>query len=87
MASARACFITPENSRSVISTLVSAWSRVKAMIAASRRVFSVFSTAPAMGTPKWHSSMAGVLASMTVTVSFLPTPWAARALARRRALA
>ncbi len=39
------------NSRSVITTLASPWSRQKAMIAASSRVLRVLSTAPAIGTP------------------------------------
>ena len=41
--------------------------RVKASVAASRRVLSAFSTAPAMGTPKWASSIAGVFGSIAAT--------------------
>ena len=51
LASASASLITFAYSRSVISTLASAWSRVKARIAASSRVLSVLSTAPVIGTP------------------------------------
>ncbi len=39
------------NSRSVITTLASPWSRQKPMIAASSLVLRVLSTAPAIGTP------------------------------------
>ena len=46
-----ASLITGENSRSVISALASAWLRMKAMPAASRRKLSAFSTAPDIGTP------------------------------------
>jgi hypothetical protein len=49
--SVSASLTVPENSRSAISTLASPWSSEKAMIAASRRVFSVLSTAPHIGTP------------------------------------
>ncbi len=51
LASARASFIVAANSRSVISSLVLAWSSWKAMIAASRRVLIECSTAPVIGTP------------------------------------
>ena len=44
-----------ENSRSVISARAPPWCSMKAMVLASSRVFSVFSTAPIMGTPKWAS--------------------------------
>jgi hypothetical protein len=54
--------------------LVSAWSSWKAITAASSLVFSECSTALTIGTPKCASSMAGVLDSITVTVSPLPTP-------------
>src|ERR1700693_6013551 len=57
-ASARAT--VPENSRSVIRTLAPPCSSMKAIASASRRVFSVLRTAPAIGTPKWHSSISGV---------------------------
>ena len=42
------------------------------MVAASSRVFSVFSTAPVIGTPWWHSSISGVLDSMTAMESPKP---------------
>ena len=47
----KASFITLENSRSMMTTLASAWSSEKAMMAASSRVLSVFSTAWHIGTP------------------------------------
>ena len=49
--SASASFITLENSRSMMTTLASAWSSEKAMIAASSRVLSVLSTPCVIGTP------------------------------------
>jgi hypothetical protein len=73
-----------EYSRSVISILASPWLSMKAMVSASSRVFSVLSTAPHIGTPKWHSNISGVLLSITATVSPTPTPRAASAEARRR---
>ncbi|MNR46107.1 hypothetical protein D3C85_1650340 [compost metagenome] len=72
------------NSRSVINTLASPCSSMKAMASASRRVLRVLSTAPHIGTPKWHSYISGVLASITATVSSCPTPAAASADASRR---
>ena len=54
------------------------------MASASSRVLSVLSTAPVIGTPKWHSFISGVLASMTATVSPTPMPRRASAEARRR---
>ncbi|MNN44252.1 hypothetical protein D3C81_1585330 [compost metagenome] len=72
------------NSRSVISTLASPCFSMKAMASASRRTFKVLSTAPVMGTPKCASSMAGVLGSITATVSPRPMPRPTKALARRR---
>jgi hypothetical protein len=77
-------FTIAEYSRSVISTFASPWLSMKAMVSASRRVFSVLSTAPHIGTPKWHSNISGVLLSITATVSPAPTPRAASAEARRR---
>jgi hypothetical protein len=47
----KASFITLENSRSMMTTLASAWSRENAMIVASSRVFSVLSTPCVIGTP------------------------------------
>ncbi len=91
LASASASFITPENSRSTISTLVSAWSSLKAITAASSRVFTECSTAFTIGTPKCASSIGGVLDSIAVTVSPLPMPRLASAEAscseRRREIA
>ena len=84
VASVSASRMTPENSRSTISTFVSAWSSWKAMTAASSRVFSECSTALTIGTPKCASSMAGVLDSITETVSPLPMPRAASAEASWR---
>jgi hypothetical protein len=81
---ASAAFTVGENSRSVISALASPWSRMKAMVSASSRMFSVFSTAPAMGTPKCASYIAGTLGAMSATVSFLPMPRFRSALASRR---
>jgi hypothetical protein len=57
---------------------------MKAMASASRRVLSVLSTAPVIGTPKCASNIDGTLGSITATVSPLPMPWATSALARRR---
>ncbi len=51
VAAASAGPMTLENSRSVMRTLAPPWSRQKAMIAASRRVLRVLSTAPVIGTP------------------------------------
>ena len=76
--------IVGENSLSVISTFASPWFSMKAMASASRRVFSVFSTPPVIGTPKWHSYISGVLASIAATVSPLPMPRLASAEASLR---
>ena len=76
--------ITGENSLSVISTLASPWPRMKAMPWASRRKLSAFRTAPAMGTPKWASSMGGELGAITATVSPGPMPRPCKADASRR---
>ena len=73
-----------ENSRSVSSTRASPCCRMKAMVAASRRMLRAQRTAPAMGTPKWASTMAGVLGAMMATVWPRWTPWRVRAEARRR---
>jgi hypothetical protein len=54
------------------------------MASASSRVFSVLSTAPVIGTPKWASNIAGTFGSITATVSPTPMPRCARELARRR---
>ncbi len=73
-----------ENSRSVMSTRASAWSSMKAIACVSSRVLSVFSTAPAIGTPKCASNISGVFASITETVSPGPMPRRTSAEARRR---
>jgi hypothetical protein len=83
--SASAFFTVGEYSRSVISTLASPWLSMKPMDSASSRVFRVFSTAPVIGTPKWHSNISGVLLSIAATVSPAPTPRLVSAEARRRA--
>jgi hypothetical protein len=57
---------------------------MKAIVGASRRMLSAFSTAPAIGTPKCASKTSGVFAPITATVSFLPMPRRRSALARRR---
>ena len=54
------------------------------MVAASRRTFSAFRTAPAMGTAKCASNMGGVLGAMTATVSPVPMPCRRKAEAKRR---
>ena len=61
--------IVGENSRSVSSTLASPWRSMKAIASGSRRVLSVLSTAPHIGTPKCASYISGVFDSMTATVS------------------
>ena len=81
---ASALAMVPLNSGSTITALASPWSSMKAMVSGSSRVFRALSTAPAMGTPKWASTMGGVLGSMTATVSFLPMPARCRALASWR---
>jgi hypothetical protein len=70
----RNCCASAANSLSISSTLASPWRSMKTMDSASSRMLSAFSTAPAMGTPKCASTIAGVLGSMAETVSFLPTP-------------
>ena len=80
----RALAITGANSGSTIKALASPWSSMKARASASRRVFKVFSTAPAMGTPKWASTIGGVFGRITATVSFLPIPAWRRLLASWR---
>jgi len=82
--SGSALAIRAVNSGSTISTLASPWSSMKARVSASRRVLRVLSTAPDMGTPKWASTIGGVLGSITATVSFLPTPAWCSALASWR---
>jgi len=74
----------PANSGSTTTTLASPWSSMKATAAGSSRVLSALSTAPTMGTPKWASTMGGVLGSITATVSPLPMPCRASALASWR---
>ena len=72
--SASASVATAANSGSTNNTLVSACSSMKAKVLASKRVFKVLSTAPAIGTAKCASIMAGMLGSSVETVSFLPMP-------------
>ena len=57
---------------------------MKAIASPSSRVFSVFSTAPVIATPKWASTIAGMLGSITATVSPTPMPRRESALASRR---
>ena len=52
---ASAFSIVGANSPSVISARAPPWRSMKAIVSASSRVFSVFSTAPAIGTPKCAS--------------------------------
>ena len=81
---ARALRTTPAYSGSSTSTRLSLWSSMKAMVAASSRVFRALSTAPAIGMPKCASTIAGVFGSITATVSFLTMPRPCSALASRR---
>ena len=81
---ASASVMTLWNSRSTSSTLVSLWSRMKAIIAASSRVFSEFSTPPVIGTPKCASYISGMLGAMIATVSPTPMPTLSSAEASRR---
>ena len=46
-----ASFTVFENSRSTITILASAWSKMNPMVAASSRVLMVLSTPPVIGTP------------------------------------
>ena len=69
-----AVFMVELNSRSVKSTLVSAWPRINAMAFASKRIFSAFNTAPVIGTAKCASKVSGVFAPINETVSPLPIP-------------
>ncbi len=73
-----------ENSRSTSRIFASACSRMKAMVAASRRVLMALRTAPVIGTPKCTSIISGVLAPMTATVSPASMPRRVSAEARRR---
>ena len=57
---------------------------MKAIVSASSRMFSAFSTAPAIGTPKCASKTSGTLGAISATVSPRPMPRAASAEARRR---
>ena len=79
-----AAAIVPENSRSVMIAFASPWSSMNAIASASSLVFSVFSTAPAIGTPKWHSYISGMFGSIAATVSPRPMPRFASAEASRR---
>ena len=81
---ARARAITGANSPSVIKTLASPCFRMKAIVSGSSRMFSAFSTAPDIGTPKCASKIAGTFGAMTATVSPGRTPRLASAEASRR---
>ena len=70
---------------SVNSSFAAPCSSMKRIASASSRVFSVFSTAPHIGTPKCASYICGVLESIAATVSPTPMPRFASAEARRRA--
>ncbi len=72
------------NSGSTITALASPWSSMNATAAGSSRVLSALSTAPAIGMPKWASTIGGVLGSITATVSPWPMPWRDKALASWR---
>jgi hypothetical protein len=80
----RAREMTGENSVSVSSTLAPPCFRMKAIVSASSRILSAFSTAPAIGTPKCASNASGMFGAIIATVSPRPMPCAARAEARRR---
>ncbi len=74
------------NSGSAMSSFASPCSSMKSIDSASSRVFRVFSTAPHIGTPKCASTMAGMLGSITATVSPTPMPRFLSAEANLRAL-
>ena len=59
----------PANSVSVIRIFASACFSMNAIVSASSRVLSVLRTAPVIGTPKWSSTISGVFAAITATVS------------------
>ncbi len=65
----KAPFTAGANSVSVINTRASPWFRQNASAGPSRRVFSVFTTAPIIAGPKAHSYISGVLEAITATVS------------------
>ena len=60
------------------------WSSWKAIEGASSRMLSAFSTAPAIGTAKCTSFMAGIFGSIAATVSPWPMPRPASQDAKRR---
>ena len=62
------------NSLSTRNTRASPCSSIKRTVAASRRVFMAFITAPVIGMPKWASNISGMLAANTATVSPLEIP-------------
>ena len=72
------------SSKDTITARACPWSSMKATVCASRRVFNAFNTAPLIGMPKCASTMGGVLGSITATVSPLPMPLRASALASWR---
>ena len=57
---------------------------MNASASASSRVLRVLSTPPVIGTPKCASTISGVLAAISATVSPTPTPAFASAEASRR---
>ena len=60
------------------------WSSWNAIEAASSRMFSALSTAPAIGTAKCTSFIAGMFGSIAATVSPWPMPRPASQDAKRR---
>ena len=82
-----AAAMVPLNSGSTTMARASPWSSMKAMASGSSRVLRVLSTAPAIGMPKWASTMGGVLGSITATVSptLMPRCFKALASCRQRA--
>jgi hypothetical protein len=76
--------IVSANSVSVIRTFAPPCSSMKAIASASRRVLSVLSTPPVIGTAKCASIISGVLAAIKATVSPAPMPALTSAEAKRR---
>ena len=83
-ASASAALITGANSRSAISTLVSAWSSMKAMIGGIEPGVDGVQHRARHRHAVMRLQHGGVLASITETVSPMPMPRAASAEASRR---
>jgi hypothetical protein len=76
--------MTGKNSRSVNSTLASLCSSMNAIASASRRMFSMFTTAPIIAGPKCSSNIAGMFGSIAATVSPSTIPRRFKAEASRR---